>query len=279
MRWRIALLMLAGMIGGRGSSGQDLARADRGDRTIQRNWPDDGASNPEPPKTKWSGSDAVGLQFRDREAASSVVSVSALRIPPAALKEMRKSDKALLAGDVRGSAEHLEKMLGLAPELPTGHNSLGARYVVLGEYDKALDEFQKAVDLQANYRLAVDNIAVVYCLQHKYAEGERAARRALQIQPEAATSKYLLGSILVNEGKLNEEAARLLVGVEQEYPRARLFLAKISFSRGELQQTAAELRAYLKSPQASDNGVAEQWLTQVENELGSQGSSSAMTQK
>jgi len=270
MRWRITLLIFAGIMSGRASSGQELARSDRGNQTIQRNWPDDGATSPEPAKPKWSGNDAVGLQFRDHQAASNVVSVSTLRIPPAAWKEMRKSDKALLAGDVRGSAEHLEKMLGLAPELALGHNSLGARYVVLGEYDKALNEFQKAVELQPNYRLAVDNIAVVYCLQHQYVEGEQAARRALEIQPEAVTSRYLLGSILVNAGKSNEEASKLLASVEQEYPRARLFLAKISFSRGDLETTAAELRAYLKSPKASDNGVAAQWLTQVENELGTQ---------
>jgi tetratricopeptide (TPR) repeat protein len=208
----------------------------------------------------------VGLQFHERTSGS-VVPLSVLKMSSTARKEMRKSDDALLAGDVRGSAEHLQRMLALAPDLALGHNALGARYVALHEYDKAVEEFQKAVALEPNYWLAVDNLAVTMCLQHRYAEAEPAARWALQIQPEAPSSRYLLGSILVSEDKTTEEASRLLESVQDQYPRARLFLAKAYVAHADIEKAAEELRAYLASPQATDNGVAQEWLGRIEKEL------------
>jgi superkiller protein 3 len=143
--------------------------------------------------------------------------------------------------------------------------------VVLQQYDKAIEEFEKAVALQPKYRLAVDNIAVTLCVQHRYTEAEQAARSALQIQPDAASSKYLLGSILVNEDKASEEATRLLQSVQVQYPRARLFLAKAYLAHGDPSKAVEELREYVRSPQATDNGVAEKWLAQLEKELSPQG--------
>jgi Tfp pilus assembly protein PilF len=248
-----------------------VAQSGPGSRTIDRHWPDDGAERPEAPTVRWEGKDAVGLQFHERDARANVVPVSFLKMPPAAIKEMQKSDKALVAGDVRGSAEHLEKMLVLTPDFAIGHNSLGTRYVVLQQYDKAVEEFEKAVALQPKYRLAVDNIAVTLCMQHRYMEAEQAARSALQIQPDAASSKYLLGSILVNEDKTNEESTRLLESVQAQYPRAKLFLAKSYLAHGDPDKAVQELREYVSSPQAADNGVAAGWLAKLEKEMNPQG--------
>lgn len=271
MRYRITILALLGLTAASGTMGQGRPGSGGADHTIQRNWPDDGAKNPSTGQVNWDGDDAVGLQFRDHGAPKNyVVPVSMLKIPGAALKEMRKSDEALRAGDVRGSAEHLEKMLKWAPDVAVVHNSLGTRYVVLREYDKALAEFQKAVALQPTYRLAMDNITVTLCMQHRYAEAEPTARQALQIEPEAASSKYLLGSILVSEGKPTEEATTLLLSIEDKYPRAKMFLAMSMEMHGEIGRAAEELRDYLRSPMASDNGVAQEWLGRLETRVTAQ---------
>lgn len=271
MRCRITIFWIAVIVGAGAANGQGQSTISS--RSINRNWPDVGVHESQLPSSvrpSWDGNDAVGLQFRDHSKAtpeSNLVPVALLRLSGEALKEMRKSDKALIAGDVRGSAEHLEKMMALTPNLAIGHNSLGTRYVVLKEYDKAIAEFQKAVALQPRYRLAVDNMAVAMCMQHIYMEAEPVARWALQIEPEATTSRYLLGSILVSEGKATEEASSLLRSVQEQYPRARLFLANWFVLRGETQPAAEELRAYLNSPKATDNGVAKEWLERIEKEL------------
>ena len=272
MRCRITGLFLIALYATT-ASGQGQPRSGAGNSTIKRNWPDDGAQQGSALQPSWDGPDAVGLQFRDTAAVKpqfSAVPVSMLRISGAALKEMQKSDKALKAGDVRQSADHLEKMLVLTPDLAVGHNMLGTRYVAIGDYEKALNEFQKAVAIQPNYRIAVDNMTVAMCIQHKYAAAEPYARWALQIQPEAPTSRYLLGSILISQGKSTDEALRLLQGVKEQYPRARLFIANTLVTRGQLQQAAEEIREYVNSPRATDNGVAQEWLGRLEKQLDAQ---------
>lgn len=191
------------------------------------------------------------------------VSVSELAVPDKAAKELERSDKALRAGDIRTSAEHLEKALAIYPNMPRQRNELGARYSALKEYDKAVEQFEKALALKPDYRLAADNIAAVLCFQHRYAEAEPAARRALLIDPQSPSSQYLLGSVLVEEAKNTDEAKQLLEKVKHKYSRARLFLAATEANRGEFDQAVEELRQYLQSSSQEYREVAQAWLDLV----------------
>ena len=63
------------------------------------------------------------------------VSVEELKVPDKAIKEVRLSDKALLAGNLRESTEHLERAVAIDPAVAAWHNGLGARYSGLKKYD------------------------------------------------------------------------------------------------------------------------------------------------
>jgi len=196
--------------------------------------------------------------------AGDSVSVNELKVPDKALKELQRSDKALRAGDIRESAEHLEKALAICPNLPYAHNQLGLREAALKEYGQALDEFSKAVALKPDFRLALDNSATVLSLQHRYDEAERVARRALQIEPAAPLSQYILGSTLVQQGKYSDEATELLEKVKPNYPRASLFLAAAAAHRQENTSAEEELWEYLQSPESTYRQVAQTWLVILE---------------
>lgn len=221
-------------------------------------------------KAKTTGSDRVQPRANEPEqeeaaamGSGGIVTVGQLKVSDKVARELQRSDKALRAGDVRGSAEHIAKALVMDPELAVAHNALGARYAELKEYDKAVAEFEKAAATKRNYRLAEDNLTVVLCLQHRYAEAEPVARRALEMEPEARSSQYLLGSVLVEEGENTGEAVELLESAKEKYPRAWLFLAKAAEGRGETEETAKELREYLKLPEA-DQKLAGDWLAKLE---------------
>lgn len=192
------------------------------------------------------------------------ISVNELKVPDKALKELQRSDKALTAGNIRESAEHLEKALAIYPNLPYAHNQLGLRDAALRDYDKALDEFSKAVTLKPDYRLALDNTATVLTLQHRYDEAELAARHALEIEPTAPLSQYLLGSTLVQQGKYSDEATGLLEKVKPSYPRASLFLAAVAAHRQENTSAEEELWEYLQSPESAYRQLAQGWLEILE---------------
>jgi len=56
------------------------------------------------------------------------ISVAELRLPAAAVKELRKSLKRFYLGDVRDSAKHLEKALRIDDTIPVAHYNLGICY-------------------------------------------------------------------------------------------------------------------------------------------------------
>jgi tetratricopeptide (TPR) repeat protein len=196
--------------------------------------------------------------------AGDSVSVNELKLPDKALKELQRSDKALSAGNIRESAKHLEKALAIYPNLPYAHNQLGLRDAALKDYDKALDEFSKAVTLKPDYRLALDNTATVLTLQHRYDEAELAARHALEIEPTAPLSQYILGSTLVQDGKYSDQATELLEKVKPSYPRACLFLAAVAAHRQENTSAEEELWEYLQSPETTYRQLAQGWLSVLE---------------
>jgi len=205
----------------------------------------------------------------DQDAArtrATSVPVSELRVPSEVMKELQRSDKALFDGDRLGAITHLENAVAMDPELAVAHNALGVRYTEAGEFEKALREFQKALAANPRYHLAVDNIAGVYCLQHRWPEAETVARRALDLEPEAKSSQYILGAVLVQEGHYVGEATKLLENVKGKYVRAWMFLGQAALGRGNTEEAIEDVKQYLRSPAAKDIKVAEEWLTELQKE-------------
>ena len=66
-----------------------------------------------------------------------------LLIPPKAVKELQRAQRALITGDIHSSARHLETALQIYPECLEAHNSLGARYIDLRETVRRRQSFRK----------------------------------------------------------------------------------------------------------------------------------------
>ena len=201
-------------------------------------------------------------QETTKSDTAGAVSVEELKVPEKALKEVRQSDKALLAGDLRGSTEHLEKAVAIDPQVAAWHNGLGSRYSTLKEYDKAIREFEKAMELRRNYQEAAENVSAVLFEQGRYAEAEPAARAALQMDPSAPSSQYLLGCVLVEERRY-AEATELLQKARTKYPQAGLFLGIALGKTGRIGEAEEALRDYVRAGGKSKK-VAQEWLEELE---------------
>lgn len=198
-------------------------------------------------------------------ASAGTITVALLEMPEKARKELDRAKGALHSGDTLAAAQDLEKVVALDPGSAFARNVLGVMYVNSNQLEKALPAFEAALSLNPNYHLAADNIAVVLCLQHRWTDAEPAARRALAMQPDSRASQYLLGGILVNEGRDLEEAVELLNSVKDKYARAHLFLAQVAMQQDRTRQAADELQQYLDSPFALEREVAQSLLTQLQN--------------
>lgn len=192
------------------------------------------------------------------------VSVNELLIPPKAAKEMERSQKAFQSGDVRTSAEHLEKAVQIYPNFLLAHNLLGTRYVRLGEYEKALSEYQKAERLDPQLAQTHENLTVALLFLNRFPEAESAARRALELDPDLVSARYSLARALLGERHVTQEAIDQLRQSESQFPNASLILAQIHFRQNDTAGTITELHRYLQAPPDADNKrKAECWLAQL----------------
>ena len=194
---------------------------------------------------------------------SQTVSLRDLLIPPKAVKELRRSQEALRSGDTRSSARHLERALKICPNYLEGHNSLGARYIELHEYEKAAAEFQKAIDIDPSVMQPVNNLSVARFLEQRYVDAEAAARRAVDLDPHDPTARYMLGAILATEDRNPREAMEMLRQTKNQFPDARLLLAQILERRGDTKAAEKELRDYLAVPDAEKRQNVERWLVRL----------------
>ena len=179
--------------------------------------------------------------------AGDTVSVRNLQLPAGAIKEFRRSEKCVGAGDFSCAVHHLQKALKVDPQFVEAHNNLGASYLQLSRYQDAIAEFEAAIALDEKMAASYRNMSLGLFNLRRYAEAETAARHALTLNPKQKAAQYSLGRALAAEGSSSPEAEQLLRESMGEFPDARLSLAQVLMNRCANLDAAQELRTYLDS--------------------------------
>lgn len=192
--------------------------------------------------------------------ATGLVSAHELLIPSKARKEFERGHKAYLEQDFPSAAEHWEKAIQIHPDFFEARNNLGSAYVTMGEYEKALPEFKKAIALDPKKIQPYKNLSWALGLLHRDQDSEMSARQALQIEPHDVTSHCLLGRALAAQRNTTKEAVDSLRNCRDKMPESRLLLIQALLRRGERDQAVAELRDYLQVAAGPDKQTAQCWL-------------------
>lgn len=83
-----------------------------------------------------------------------------------------------------------------APFLPRPYNNLGEAYDKLGNYDRAIIEFNAALNLNPNYFFALSNLGNVYGKKKDYGKAIVYTEKALQVKSDYAPGHYNLAKAL-----------------------------------------------------------------------------------
>jgi tetratricopeptide (TPR) repeat protein len=195
------------------------------------------------------------------------LSVAELRLRQKAVHELELSEKANLSEDWAGSATHLEKVLAIDPQYWPAHDKLGRLYVILHEYDRAVEEFKKASASEPLSAKPLNHLSATLFLMGRYSEVESVARATLEVDPAQAETRYILGYALAAQGRFTAETEEQLRLSGSQIPAARLVLASVLSRRGALQEAAAELRAYLEVPDAPEKEQVQLWLVRLTQKI------------
>jgi tetratricopeptide (TPR) repeat protein len=127
--------------------------------------------------------------------------------------------------------------------LSDAHNARGIELADRGWLDQAIQEFQKAIELDPSSAHAHDNLATVYSEKKLWRDALQEYLTALRLEPDSATAHYNLACFLASHGPEMavaeyEEAIR----EDPEYPDAHLNLALTLADQERLDDAKRELR-------------------------------------
>jgi tetratricopeptide (TPR) repeat protein len=84
------------------------------------------------------------------------------------------------------------------------YNNRGVAYFAKGEYDQAISELNKAIEINPSYVEAYDNRGCAYVAKGKYDQGISDFNRALEINPKLASAYTNRGTAYMNKGQYDQ---------------------------------------------------------------------------
>ncbi len=154
---------------------------------------------------------------------------------------------ALLSGDYRLSAEHLEASLSCNSGQFKTYHYLGIVYNNLNRYPEARAAMERARELNPRISPDLRHLGMVTFNMGRYAEAARLMTQAIVDNPDWADLRYYLGLCLAVQDRFEEAAVDLemALSLNPKYTRARLLLALVYGCSGRGVEGAAALEEIL----------------------------------
>jgi adenylate cyclase len=110
--------------------------------------------------------------------------------------------------DFAGSTREFERGIALDPNYATAHHWYGGGpLLALGQFDRAITEGKRAVELDPLSLINNADLSWVYFNARRYSEAEAQARKTLEMDPRFYLAHYYLGEVLQFKGQLTEAIA------------------------------------------------------------------------
>jgi tetratricopeptide (TPR) repeat protein len=140
----------------------------------------------------------------------------ALELAPEEANALRGRAAALDAGDRPDEAAQVfEQAIELYPDDWTGYHALALHYFDLGDYQKALDNFQIVSSLLPDSSVAANNVAAAYLLLERYGLAESVLRTSIE-KKDSYYAHNLLGTCLYRQERYEEAAEEYEKALELE---------------------------------------------------------------
>ena len=167
---------------------------------------------------------------------SGQVSVTQLKHPPArkAFGAFVAAQRLSQAGQYRKAAEELEKAIQISPEYAEAYTNLAAQHFRLGLYEDAVNDAKRAMELTSPNAIDLCNMSFALLRLQRYQEAVDAARTAVRLDPANDKARYMLGTLLAMDWRTIHEGIQQLERVVETVPAARANLdgAKKALAKG-----------------------------------------------
>jgi len=161
----------------------------------------------------------------------------------------------LLASKYDAAFPQFQKLLAQYPSAPYLHYAYGTALESLSQYDEAKTQMREEAKLSPQSALPWIRIASISLRQHLAADALPAAKRAVQLAPESADARYVLGRTWLELGDAPQAIPELekAVSMAADSPEPHFALAR-AYAKANMPDKAQQERAIF----ARLNALAEQ---------------------
>jgi serine/threonine protein kinase/Flp pilus assembly protein TadD len=156
------------------------------------------------------------------------------------------------------------------------HYNLAEGYEEIFDYDRALTEYQRAIDSDVEFYPAYNNLSRLYILRRReYGTALRLLDRALELKPKELSVQYSLhknyGWADFELGNLSqaEQQLRIAINLNQENGSAHCLLAKVLEAQARTSIAAQEWETCLAN--SMDPDVEPEWRVEAQEQLRKEG--------
>ena len=199
--------------------------------------------------TQGTGKKGKGMESAAKAPNGAITSAAELRIPASARKAFDEGMTAWQKRDYKQAAEKFEKSVADYPQYDTAYNNLGVMYAHLGENEKSLAAFKRAVELNDKNADADRNLARLLIRQKDYPQAEELLKKALSVQAPDATTLTMLAISEVQDGKPEEalkDAQKVHALPHEGYAVVHYIAGEVLEEKHQTTEAVAEYNLYLK---------------------------------
>jgi tetratricopeptide (TPR) repeat protein len=167
------------------------------------------------------------------------------------------------------SIVHFKRALALRPDFPEAQNNLGTLYLLLREWDLALDCFQRAVSdiLYRTPHFAYNNIGLAYYNKGDYQKAIENYQKALRSFPSYSLGYENLARAYeaINSFQVAIESYNKSITYAPNYPTPHLYLARLLLRLDRNEEAARELKLTMEiDPEGPYGNEAKRLLEDIE---------------
>jgi tetratricopeptide (TPR) repeat protein len=183
--------------------------------------------------------------------------------PPITKKISSKAISLLNEGKYEESIEKFTEAITEDQENPIFYYYRGVAFEKTGNLDRAMEDYQKSVELKPDFILPTANIGKIHAKKKEFEKAIEFYKKAVELGDQDATNYYNYGICLMNLGNKEEakEVLEKLISLDENYADAYYQLGIIYIGLGDSANAKEFLQKFIDmDPENQNVSVAKQIL-------------------